>query len=419
MLVVNTLLALSDHLLLYLAFILLAGLIGIGLNYIFLRTCVSGLIFLQTSFVFNTAIILFGWGTGAVSAFRVAHFLIYELTVVIGIYWVYRKLLRTRARIFENLQHLNVKAISALLVLFNCVLFGLYLLLVVGNNGVSRIEFMTASWFSFFRPIASILEPLSFFFPLYLLDRGKRLLPLSILASSVISNIASGSKGSFVFGAIGSLLLYEDLKGSKLVIPRALKFLLFILISLSAVFALERLDVSMVALAQRFVRFGESTIMVYYSADPSAAASGVSTFAKIHRGAAKLLGDRSAADIDTVFGFALSRDDNGAHNFTGPNAAISSYMLCNYSGWQNLIGFASILGYMAIVAWFVEHLIYRQMPGCLMLLPFVVASLNSFLQDYYQGMSDVTLMLIAALAFAGIGVTTLACRGARSVHGAA
>jgi hypothetical protein len=132
--------------------------------------------------------------------------------------------------------------------------------------------------------------------------------------------------------------------------------------------------------------------------------------------AAKLLGDGSAADIDTAFGFALNREDNGANDFTGPNAQISSYMRCNYSGWENLIGLASIFGYLAVVTWFVEYCVHRQGARGVLLLPFAVASLNGFLQDYYQGMSDVTLMLAAILLLAWIGVTTLACRGVSIVH---
>jgi hypothetical protein len=354
MLVVNTLLSISDHLWIYLACLFLAGAFGMALNYIFLGRYVNGLIFLQTSFVFNTAIVLFGSVTGAISFFRVAHFFLYELAVVI----------------------------------------------------------MTASWFSYFRPAISILGPLSFFFPIYLLDRGRSFLPLSIVAAAVVSSIASGSKGALVFGLISAWLLYEDLKGARLVIPKALRLVLLLAISLSALFGLERLDVGLSELAQRFVRFGESTIMVYYADDPAAAAAGVSTIAKIHRGAAKLLGDGSAADVDTLFGFALSREDNGAHNFTGPNAQVSSYMLCNYSGWQNLLGLASILGYLATVNWFVGHFMYRQITGCALLFPFVVASLNDFLQDYYQGMSDMTLMVMLALASAGMGAVVLACRNA-------
>jgi len=419
MLVVSTLIALSNHLWVYLASLLLAGLIGVGVNYVFLRKCVSGLIFLQTSFVFNTAIILFGWRLGTVSPLRVAHFLIYEFAVVLGTYWVYRNILRHRTGLFQAFRTLPYRAIAPLLVSFNCVMLGLSLIFVAGNNGASRIEFMTASWFSYFRPIMSILVPLSFLFPLYLLDCGHRFLPLSILASSVISNIASGSKASFVFGIVGSLLLYQDLKGSRLVIPKTLRFAVLIVMSFSAVVALVRLNVSMADLADRFVKFGESTIMVYYSDDPSAASSGVSTLAKVHRGVAKLLGDSSANDIDTLFGFALSGLEYGGQTFTGPNAQVSSYMLCNYSGWGNLIGIASIIGYLAVVTWFVNHIVCKQGAARMMLLPFVVASLNAFPQDYYQGMSDLTLIVILVLALGWTGVVTFACDGAGSAHGAA
>lgn len=384
---------------------------AIGVSYSFLKRAVSGLMFLQISFVFNTAIILFGWATGAVSLFRVAHFFLYQWTAVLGLYWVYRSILRNRAGIFERLHHLNVAKISALLVSFNLVLFGFFLCLVVRNEGASRIEFMTASWFSFFRPVLSILAPLGFFFPLYLLDRGYRLLPLLILASSVICNVASGSKASFVFGVICALLLYRDLKGTKLAVPKWLVFAVMTGLTLSAVFALARLNVGAADLAARFVRFGESTIMVYYSDDPSAAASGVSTLAKIHRGVAKALGDRSAADIDTLFGFALSTAVYGGHNFTGPNAQIPSYMFCNYSGWENLIGFGSIVGYLLMIAFFIQRIVLRGAEK-VMLIPFVVSSLNTFAQDYYQGMSDLTLLWILMALLAGMEFVTLACRDA-------
>jgi hypothetical protein len=216
---------------------------------------------------------------------------------------------------------------------------------------------------------------------------------------------------------IASVLLCRDLKGSRLAVPQGMKLALVLVTSLSALLALQRLDVNLAALGQRFVRFGESTIMVYYSDNSSAAASGVSTLAKIHRGGAKLLGDASAADIDTIFGFALSREDNGAHNFTGPNAQVSSYMFCNYSGWENLIGIASILGYLAVLQRFLKGLISRQAPGSVLILPFLVASLSNFLQDYYQGMSDVTLIVMVGLAHAAIGITKFACGNVESLDG--
>ncbi len=94
-------------------------------------------------------------------------------------------------------------------------------------------------------------------------------------------------------------------------------------------------------------------------------------------------------------------------------------MLCNYSGWDNVIGLASIIGYLAVLKWFVTHFVCKQGTGTMMLLPFVVASLNAFPQDYYQGMSDLTLIVILVLAVGWTGVATFACHGAGSAHGAA
>jgi hypothetical protein len=289
---------------------------------------------------------------------------------------------------------------------------------VVGIGGASRIGYMTAPWFSFVRPITFILDPLSYLFAIYLFDRGKRILPALILASTVIASILGGSKAGFLYGVIISLLLYEDLKGAKLAISKTLKISLVLGMSLAAVVTLARLNESATSMAARLALTGESTIEVYYSDDPTAAASGVSTLAKIHRGVAKVLGDRSANDPDTLFGFALNRVEYGTNTFTGPNSAIASYMLCNYSGWDNWIGFTSIFGYLAIVSWFYDIFIYRHgqaMPR-LIYLPFLVTSLYNFPQDYNHGMSDLTLICILTLCFAWISLAVAASQGVRSMH---
>ena len=416
--VISALSAISDHIAAYLVFLFLAGLIGIGLNYIFLRKYTSGLIYVQISFAFNTAIICFGWWNGNVTLFHAVHYFIYEMTVVVGVYWVYRKILKGRDRLFEGLQQLNIRNVSALLVIYNVAISLMVIKYVIGIGGASRIGYMTAPWFSFVRPIMFILDPLIYLFPIYLLDHGKRLLPVLILASTVFASILGGSKASYLYGVLIMSLFYEDLKGGHLVIPRALKSALVIGLAFSAVFALVRLHEGMTSMAERLVLTGESTIEVYYSDDPTSAAFGVSTLAKIHRGVAKVLGDRSANDPDTLFGFALNRVEYGANTYTGPNAAIASYMLCNYSGWENLIGFASIFCYLAIVTWFYKQFIYRrrQATSRIILLPFVVCSLYTFPQDYNVGMSSITFMCIFTLVSAWISIATIACKGASSLY---
>lgn len=418
MLVFKTLAAVADHLEVYLACAALAAGLVMGMNFYYVRRWIGGMVLLQIYFVFNTAIILFGCWSGEVAGARVLHFLAYELATLAGIYWLYRKILRHRTALLKQLERANSGTVSLCLLLFNAVLCAINFQYAAAP-GASRIEFMTASWFSFFRPIMTVLLPLGYFFPIYLLDRGRRLLPLLLLGSSVTANVLAGSKASFLYGVVCALLFYEDLKGARLKLSKTLSLFLFASLMLTAGLALARLNVTLADMAERFVRTGESTIMVYYSSDPRAAAAGLSTLAKIHRGGAKLLGDASAADIDTLFGFALSRVEYGAHNFTGPNAQISSYMLCNYAGWANLIGAASILAYLALVDWFCRAFVFPGAAGKVFFLPFVVVSLNSFPQDYYQGMSDLTVIGLAALVLASAGVAAMAAKHARSIDAAA
>ena len=406
--VVSVLADIAEHPFIYLACVCLAGLIAVYVNYVFLGKYTCGIIYVQISFAFNAAVVLFGWHNGDVSTFRVLHFFSYEMITVIGVYWVYTRILRSRARLFESLQSVNVEMVSTLIILYNLAISLIEIKYVLGSGGASRISYMEAPWFSYIRPVIFIFDPLSFLIPIYLLDRGKRLLPMLILGTSVATNILAGSKASFLYGVIIMLLFYEDLKGARLAISKPLKALLIMVLSASALFALVRLNEGMTDMAARLALTGESTIMLYYSDQPQAAAEGVSALAKIHRGVAKALGDSSAKDPDTLFGFALSRLEYGANTSTGPNSAIASYMLCNYSGWGNLIGLACIVGYLVVISLFYDLFILRRNreTSRILFVPFVVTSLYNFPQDYNHGMSDITALciyvLIAAWASAAV-----------------
>ena len=168
---------------------------------------------------------------------------------------------------------------------------------------------------------------------------------------------------------------------------------------LAGFIALNRLNVSALDLVERFIKTGESTIMVYFSADPTEACKDVSLFAAVHRGIAKFFSDSSALNIDTLFGFALSTIDYGDHFFTGPNAQIGSYMLCNYSYFYNIIGIATILAYFSIVRVFSNKVVYSKYNLPIILFPLVITSINAFAQDYYQGISDITLIFIISILF--------------------
>jgi hypothetical protein len=370
----------------------------------FLGKYTCGILYVQISFAFNAAIVLFGWRNGDIPAFRVLHFFFYEMITVLGVYWVYRRILHSRVRLFESLQSVNVGMISTLVLVYNLGISLMEIKYVLGSGGASRIAYMESPWFSYLRPVMFIFDPLSFLIPIYLFDRGKRLLPLLILGTSIVTNVLAGSKASFLYGAIIMLLFYEDLKGARLAITNSLRFALVMVLSVSALFALIRLNESMTDMAARLALTGESTIMLY---QPEAAAEGVSTIAKIHRGVAKAVGDRSAKDPDTLFGYALSRLEYGANTSTGPNSAIASYMLCNYSGWGNLIGLACIISYLVVISLFFNVIILAQNREVsrILFLPFIVTSLYNFPQDYNHGMSDITTICILVLITAWVSAT--------------
>jgi hypothetical protein len=399
MLVPDTLAAIANNYYSYAFCLILSGLIAILINYAFFKNVISGLFLLQVSFMFNLAVILFGAFNGSVSVPLVLHFLLYEILVTLGIYIIYKKFIKNNDVILDKIKKSPINVVSIGIIIFNVALFWVYLVFVPAD-GASRIEFMTNRWFSFLRPLMSILLPLGFFLSVYLLDHGKRFLPLTLLASLILTNIASGSKASFLVTIVGSLLVYQQLKGSRILLSKTLSvFLVLIVISIAA-FTLYRLDVGVIGLAERFVKTSESTIMVYFSDTPNAACSDVSIFAAVHRGVARLFSDTSAMDIDTLFGFALNAAEYGSHFFTGPTAQIPSYMLCNYSGLYNVVGIVSIMGYFLFVGLFIKVIVMSKISKMTILLfPFVVTSLNAYTLDYYQGVSDLTLIFIIFIVY--------------------
>jgi hypothetical protein len=416
--VISTMSAIADHLLAFLICVFLSVVIGLGISYALLRKYFSGLFYVQISFVFNTAIILFGWWLGIVSLVRVVHYFFYEIFTVIGVYWVYRWILQDKAVLCQGLRNLKGKVLPVLVVVYEAVLCGIVIKCVVGANGASRIAYMEGPWFSFFRPVMSILDPLSCLYMIRLFDQGKRVIPFTILGLLILSCVLSGSKASFLFSILFSLFLYQDLKGARLAMSRSFKGVLIVLLFLSTAVTLSRLNVSASDMAARFVETGESTIEVYYSYNPNAAAANVSTFAKIHRGVAKILGDRSAADPDTQFGFALNTIEYGVNTFTGPNAQIASYMMCNYKGSENLIGVVSIIGYLVTVMLFYRVVIRKRMEHGvgISLLPFLVTSLYTFPQDYNHGMSSVTAICIFSAVILWVSLAIRVCGGERILY---
>jgi hypothetical protein len=281
----------------------------------------------------------------------------------------------------------------ALLAVFNFVL--------APDDGSSRISYMTESWFSLLKPFIQIATPLSYLGAfLLLLTPGRKALGYLLLGISILANIATGSKASFLLSLGFAYLAVRDLAaGQKITMTKTERSVIIIIVTFAALFALSRLAVSAQDLIDRFMLYGEATIMTYFSPDPTAACSNLSLFASMHRGVARLLGDPTAKDIDTLFGFALMIEQTGVNTFTGPNARLSAYFLCNFPGTKFIFGTIVVGSYLMLARSVFARTVQRPWL-CALFYPFLLASLHGASQDFNLIMQDITILCALWLALA-------------------
>ena len=110
-----------------------------------------------------------------------------------------------------------------------------------------------------------------------------------------------------------------------------------------------------------------------------------------------MVGDPSAMDIDTLFGFALTIQELGVNTFTGPNGRLSAYALCNFSDERIVFGAVVVLGYLWLMRRLFKRLLKRPMLLALV-YPFLVASLGGASQDFNLIMQDITIFVMLLLA---------------------
>jgi hypothetical protein len=362
-----------------------------GLNYL------TGLIFAQMTLFFNAVPIIAGLDTQIVSVGRSLHFYIIEFSFLVLIFGAYRHLLLYRERVLQAFEVFfsgpGAFYFSALVVAIAAFNYAL-----VPTDGSSRIEYMTASWFSLLKPLIQLTTPLSYFGIFVLLSHSKRrFLGYLLLATAVGANIATGSKASFVFSLFTSFLALRDLSGaSRLQIRPQDKWKILVFVVGSVIFALSRLEASINDVFERFFLFSDATILTYFSDYPTAACQNLSIFASMHRGWARLLGDPSALDVDTLFGFALTIQELGVNTFTGPNGRLSAYVLCNFPEERVVFGIFVILVYLWLMRKLFKRLLCR--PTQLAILyPFLTISLGGASQDFNLIMQDITLFVMLLL----------------------
>lgn len=359
-----------------------------GLNYI------TGLLYPQFTLFFNATTIIAGLDSQAVSIYRGFHFYIIEFSFLALMFAIYRYLLKYRVCVLAAMQIFfnNKKSVLVTSLIIALAFFNYFL---TPTDGSSRITYMTEQWFSLVKPIIQIVTPLGYLGVFLMLRRSDQLLHGSILlAAVVIANIATGSKASFAIGLLSAFLVLRDLSGpNKLGIRGGFLITLLLSVGVAVILALARLNVSGTDILDRFFLYGEATILTYFSDTPTAACENLSTFASMHRGWARFLGDASAQDIDTLFGYALNIERLGVNTFTGPNGRLSAYILCNFSDLRIIFGCFVVLLYLCLILLVFRLILMRPIYLALM-YPFIINSLGGAAQDFNLIMQDLTIFVL-------------------------
>lgn len=364
----------------------------------------SGLFPAQLALAFNAAVVGHLYLLDEVSGARVAHFVVVEGSVYLVLAWQYRQLARDRHDIIDAVNQFidrHGKLVTGVLVGLTTLN-----LVFVPRGGESRLLHQTAYWFSLVRPIQSFLLPvasLAVFAQLAVRRRGTALKLTALLAAQSIS---SGSKGFFLISLAMWALVLRDM-GATFGLRRRTYLAAGVLGFAMTLVNVVLVNTSLTDLTERFVAFGDAAMMVYPAVDPTAACANVSVLTSMHRGLARLLGDRSAADIDTLFGFALTIEAYGENSLTGPNARIGPYALCAFPSWS-IVLLALVAGLYLGAIRYVTGTLQRRLdsPTCTALVfPFAITSVNGFAIDYYQALSDLTALVLftgALLVFSAL-----------------
>ena len=385
---------------------------------IFFASRLFGLPYLNALFVaqffavFNFVPIISGFYSGLVPNYLVLQFIFSETLFLLAIMFSYCIILRNiKFNFFAMSKAIDLKILFVLIII--SAIFVIFNYVFTPQDGSSRIGYQTNYWYSFIKPLYQISTPASFFISFVLILTGRyRTLAYILLTLNILASIASGSKGAFVMQALTAFFIIKDAtvittyKFSKFDVMAATSSLMVALI-----LTLDRLQVSFSDLVYRILLFGEPTLMTYYAPSPTAACENLTTFAKIHRGWARAIGDPSALNIDTLFGYAWNIQYFGTNTFTGPNARFGAYMACNFPGLLIAIGLSVSAFYLWLIMFAVKSGTTR--PGLLVIIyPFCVYSLIASGQDFNILMQDINILLL----FVGIGVMSSSRSNMRIAH---
>ena len=293
----------------------------------------------------------------------------------------------------DEITHFFASSVPYILITIGLVLAA-FTYVVTPQDGTSRIAYQTNYWYSLVKPIGAFVGPVSYFASfVVLMVHNKRVPAYALLIVSVLSNIASGSKGAFIMQALTAFLMVRDLDlTARFRVNRLDLFLGTAGLVSGLVLSLQRLRLDVADLWDRIMLFGEPTLLTYFAPDPTAACRTLSLLAKMHRGWARMIGDPGALDIDTLFGYAWTIQYVGVNTFTGPNARFSAYLICNFPDSEIIYGLIMTALYFTLVITAIRAC-FRQNLFVPVVYAFVVSSITLVGQDFNVLMQDINFMI--------------------------
>lgn len=365
----------------------------VALNRAFGLRYVNALVPSQIIFIFNAVPIIAGFVDDYLGIDRVLHFFLTEFAFIAAICAVYVRLIKM-ARSKEQLIIRYFSGLTPYVIIAIALMLAVFVYAVTPQDGTSRIEYQTNYWYSLVKPVVQIFGPvayLSVFIVLFVHNR--RGLAYAILIANIAGRVASGSKGAFVINAVTALLMVRDLElTSKFRLNRIDVVIAVAGLSVGLVLTLQRLKLTVADLWDRIMLFGEPTLLTYFAPDPTAACRSLTLLAKMHRGWARILGDPTALNIDTLFGYAWTIQYVGVNTFTGPNARYSAYLMCNFPGFGIMFGLIMTVLYLVLISGAVKTA-DRQNRFFPVVYAFAVFSMTTAGQDFNLLMQDINFLI--------------------------
>ena len=365
----------------------------LGLNWIIFKKYFNGLIVLvfASAIVFSVFIDL--CYNNVIDTYRLLYFIFSDFLIYILILLIYKRILSTinKQQILLIVKNFNDKYF---LIAVMWLLFGILINLQnVSWDGGSRIAFQTARWYSFFRMISILINPIVGLLLIYNLYNNNKTKLLVLLLLTIFISASGGSKSGFVFAIIMSFLLYNDLINVTHKLKPKIYIPLVLFIVLAAILNFIFIGVDSDKIFERLVHYAEATIMVFPSKNPCLVCEKQSFIALLHRGFGRLFNDPSSLEDNNLFGFALSSEFYGGETMTGPNARIGAYSICAFPGIKITILYLIFIIFGAINYVLIKITERKKSFIYISSLLVVIDTLQHFVLDYNVAMSNLTLII--------------------------